>query len=43
MTTGSIMSIPVGNSDSNTSCVTALSSYTGPPGNRRTLFTCSGI
>ncbi|KAI3376433.1 hypothetical protein L3Q82_016448 [Scortum barcoo] len=35
MTMGSIMSVPVGNSDSNTSCVTALSSYTGQPGTRK--------
>ncbi|TKS93326.1 Atrial natriuretic peptide receptor 2 [Collichthys lucidus] len=43
MTMGSIMSAPVGNSDSNTSCVTALSSYTGQPGTRKTLFTCTGV
>ncbi|XP_041821707.1 atrial natriuretic peptide receptor 1-like [Chelmon rostratus] len=43
MTMGSIMSVPVGNSDSNTSCVTALSSCTGQPGTRKTLFTCTGI
>uniref|UniRef100_A0A3Q1DE13 Guanylate cyclase n=1 Tax=Amphiprion ocellaris TaxID=80972 RepID=A0A3Q1DE13_AMPOC len=43
MTMGSIMSIPVANSDSNTSCVTALSSCTGQPGTRKTLFTCTGI
>ncbi|XP_076019064.1 atrial natriuretic peptide receptor 1 [Genypterus blacodes] len=42
MTMGSIMSVPVGNSDSNTSCVTALSSCTGP-GTRKILFTCTGI
>ncbi|XP_037333684.2 atrial natriuretic peptide receptor 1-like [Pungitius pungitius] len=42
MTMGSIMSVPVGNSNSNSSCVTALS-YTGQPGARRTLFTCTGI
>ncbi|KAG7232193.1 hypothetical protein INR49_009452 [Caranx melampygus] len=43
MTMGSIMSVPVGNSDSNTSCITALSSCTGQPGTRKTLFTCTGI
>ncbi|KAM6960253.1 atrial natriuretic peptide receptor 1 [Tautogolabrus adspersus] len=43
MTMGSIMSVPVGNSDSNTSCVTALSSYIGQPGTRKTLFTSTGI
>uniref|UniRef100_A0A3P8TXF9 Guanylate cyclase n=1 Tax=Amphiprion percula TaxID=161767 RepID=A0A3P8TXF9_AMPPE len=43
MTMGSIMSVPVANSDSNTSCVTALSSCTGQPGTRKTLFTCTGI
>ncbi|XP_036967064.1 atrial natriuretic peptide receptor 1-like isoform X2 [Acanthopagrus latus] len=43
MTMGSIMSVPVGNSDSNTSCVTGLSSHTGQPGNRKTMFTCTGI
>uniref|UniRef100_H3CDA0 Guanylate cyclase n=1 Tax=Tetraodon nigroviridis TaxID=99883 RepID=H3CDA0_TETNG len=42
VTMGSIMSVPVGN-DSNTSCVTALSSHTGQAGNRRTLFTSTGI
>ncbi|KAK2863413.1 hypothetical protein Q5P01_002946 [Channa striata] len=43
MTMGSIMSVLVGNSDSNTSCVTALSSYTGQQGTRKILFTCTGI
>ncbi|KAM6909403.1 atrial natriuretic peptide receptor 1 [Xenentodon cancila] len=43
MTIGSIMSVPVGNSDSNASCVTALSSCTGQPGTRKTPFTCTGI
>lgn len=43
VTMGSIMSAPVGNSDSNTSCVTALSSWTGQAGNRRSVFTCTGI
>ncbi|XP_068164905.1 atrial natriuretic peptide receptor 1-like isoform X2 [Antennarius striatus] len=43
VTTASMMSVPVGNSDSNTSCVTALGSYTGQPGNRKTPFTCTGI
>ncbi|KAM8900046.1 atrial natriuretic peptide receptor 1 isoform 2-T2 [Spinachia spinachia] len=42
MTMGSIMSVPAGNSNSTSSCVTALS-YTGQPGARRTLFTCTGI
>ncbi|KAF7650153.1 hypothetical protein LDENG_00130460, partial [Lucifuga dentata] len=42
LTMGSIMSVPVGNSDSNTSCLTALSSCTGP-GTRKTPFTCTGI
>ncbi|KAK1890306.1 Atrial natriuretic peptide receptor 2 [Dissostichus eleginoides] len=40
---GSLMSAPVGNSDSNTSCVTALSCYNGQPGSRKTPFTCTGI
>ncbi|XP_033984162.1 LOW QUALITY PROTEIN: atrial natriuretic peptide receptor 2-like, partial [Trematomus bernacchii] len=43
MTMGSLMSAPVGNSDSNTSCVTALSCYNGQPGSRKTPFTCTGI
>ncbi|XP_061566805.1 atrial natriuretic peptide receptor 2 [Cololabis saira] len=43
LTTGSIISVPAGNSDSNASCVTALSSCTGQPGTRRTPFTCTGI
>ncbi|XP_030287214.1 atrial natriuretic peptide receptor 1 [Sparus aurata] len=43
MTMGSIMSVPVGNSDSNTSCVTGLSTHTGQPGNRKTMFTSTGI
>ncbi|XP_073331589.1 atrial natriuretic peptide receptor 1-like [Pagrus major] len=43
MTMGSLMSVPVGNSDSNTSCVTALSSHIGQPGSRRMMFTCTGI
>ncbi|AWO97321.1 Guanylate cyclase [Scophthalmus maximus] len=43
MTMGSMMSVPMGNSDSNTSCITALSSCTGQPGSRKTLFTCTGI
>ncbi|KAK5848048.1 hypothetical protein PBY51_005701 [Eleginops maclovinus] len=43
LTTGSVMSVPVGNSDSNTSCVTALSCYNGQPGTRKTPFTCTGI
>ncbi|XP_053716281.1 atrial natriuretic peptide receptor 1-like [Synchiropus splendidus] len=43
LTMGSIISCPVGNSDSNTSCVTALSSCTGQPGPRKPLFTCTGI
>uniref|UniRef100_A0A672ZB34 Guanylate cyclase n=2 Tax=Sphaeramia orbicularis TaxID=375764 RepID=A0A672ZB34_9TELE len=42
-TMGSIMSVPVGNSDSNTSCITALSTCTGQPGTRKTQFTCTGI
>ncbi|KAM3842471.1 atrial natriuretic peptide receptor 1-like [Diretmus argenteus] len=42
-TMGSIMSVPVGHSDSNTSCVTGLSSCTGQPGTRKTPFTCTGI
>ncbi|XP_058480562.1 atrial natriuretic peptide receptor 1-like [Solea solea] len=43
LTTGSIMSVPMAHSDSNTSCMTALSSCVGQPGNRKTLFTCTGI
>uniref|UniRef100_A0A3P8UZ15 Guanylate cyclase n=1 Tax=Cynoglossus semilaevis TaxID=244447 RepID=A0A3P8UZ15_CYNSE len=43
LTMGSIMSVVVANSDSNTSCITALSSYTGQPVARKTLFTCTGI
>ncbi|XP_075891647.1 atrial natriuretic peptide receptor 1 [Nelusetta ayraudi] len=44
MTMGSIMSNPPARkSDSNTSCVTALSTCTGQPSNRRTLFTCTGF
>lgn len=43
VTVGSIMSALVGKSDSNTSCLTALSSCTGQAGTRRTLFTCTGI
>ncbi|KAM9827307.1 atrial natriuretic peptide receptor 1 [Neosynchiropus ocellatus] len=43
LTMGSIMSCPVGNSDSNTSCVTALGSCNGQPGARKLLFTCTGI
>ncbi|XP_056884431.1 atrial natriuretic peptide receptor 1-like isoform X3 [Takifugu flavidus] len=43
VTMGSITSVLVENSNSNTSCVTALSSYTGQAGNRKTLFTCTGI
>ncbi|KAK2899468.1 hypothetical protein Q8A73_012597 [Channa argus] len=43
MTMGSIMSVMVGNSDSNTSCITAHSSCTGQQGTRKTLFTYTGI
>lgn len=43
MTMGSIMSVMVGNSDSNASCITALSSCTGQPGTRKTPFTATGI
>lgn len=43
MTMGSIMSAPVLNSDSNASCVTALSTCTGQPGTRKMPFTCTGI
>ncbi|CAJ1048421.1 atrial natriuretic peptide receptor 1-like [Xyrichtys novacula] len=42
-TMGSIMSVPVGNSDSNTSCVTALSSFNGQTGSRKIPFTNTGI
>ncbi|KAG7461783.1 hypothetical protein MATL_G00194710 [Megalops atlanticus] len=43
-TMGSIMSVPNGNSDSNASCVTALSSCTGAVNtSRRQLFTHTGI
>ncbi|KAM4537078.1 atrial natriuretic peptide receptor 1 [Odontesthes bonariensis] len=43
MTTGSLMSVPVGNSNSNASCVTGFSSCTAQPGTRKTPFTCTGI
>ncbi|XP_020567060.1 membrane guanylyl cyclase isoform X1 [Oryzias latipes] len=43
MTMGSIMSVPVGNCDSNTSCLTGLNSCTGQPGTRKTPFICTGI
>ncbi|XP_024144591.1 atrial natriuretic peptide receptor 1 [Oryzias melastigma] len=43
MTMGSIMSVPVGHSDSNTSCLTGLNSCTGQAGTRRTPFICTGI
>ncbi|XP_056299219.1 atrial natriuretic peptide receptor 2-like [Pseudoliparis swirei] len=43
VTMGSTMSVPVGASDSNASCVTGLSCNTAPPGARRTPFTCTGI
>ncbi|XP_005754328.1 atrial natriuretic peptide receptor 1 [Pundamilia nyererei] len=43
MTMGSIMSVPVGNNDSHTSCVSALSTCTGQLGTRKTMFTCTGI
>ncbi|XP_061109244.1 atrial natriuretic peptide receptor 1-like [Conger conger] len=43
-TMGSIMSVPNANSDSNASCVTALSSCTGGPNApRKQLFTHTGI
>ncbi|KAK5618329.1 hypothetical protein CRENBAI_019399 [Crenichthys baileyi] len=42
-TMGSIISVPVGHTDSNLSCVTALSSCTGQPANRKGRFTCTGI
>ncbi|KAM4611664.1 LOW QUALITY PROTEIN: atrial natriuretic peptide receptor 2 [Polymixia lowei] len=41
-TMGSMMSVPAGNSDSHTSCVTALSSCT-QPSSRKTPFTNTGI
>ncbi|XP_028298297.1 atrial natriuretic peptide receptor 1 [Gouania willdenowi] len=43
LTNGSILSVPLRNSDSNTSCVTAVSSCTGQPCSGKTLFTCTGI
>uniref|UniRef100_A0A1A7XTH4 Guanylate cyclase n=2 Tax=Iconisemion striatum TaxID=60296 RepID=A0A1A7XTH4_9TELE len=43
MTMGSMMSVPAGHSDSNTSCVTALGSCVGQPGTRKGPFTCTGI
>ncbi|KAF4096230.1 atrial natriuretic peptide receptor 1 [Onychostoma macrolepis] len=42
-TMGSIMSVPAANSDSNASCVTALSSYTGATTSRKQLYTQTGI
>ncbi|XP_016111881.1 atrial natriuretic peptide receptor 2-like [Sinocyclocheilus grahami] len=43
-TMGSIMNgVPVANSDSNASCVTALSSYTGVTASRKQLYTQTGI
>ncbi|XP_056588336.1 atrial natriuretic peptide receptor 1 [Triplophysa dalaica] len=42
-TMGSIMSVPAANSDSNASCVTALSSYTGVTTTRKQLYTHTGI
>ncbi|XP_043088469.1 atrial natriuretic peptide receptor 2 isoform X2 [Puntigrus tetrazona] len=42
-TMGSIMSVPAANSDSNASCVTALSSYTGVTTSRKQLYTQTGI
>ncbi|XP_056156767.1 atrial natriuretic peptide receptor 2-like [Lampris incognitus] len=42
-TLGSILSVAVANSDSNASCVTAVSSCTAPPSSRKTPFTCTGI
>ncbi|TRZ04018.1 hypothetical protein DNTS_031185 [Danionella cerebrum] len=42
-TMGSIMSVPAINSDSNTSCVTALSSYAGNNTSRKQLYTHTGI
>uniref|UniRef100_A0A8C6M646 Guanylate cyclase n=1 Tax=Nothobranchius furzeri TaxID=105023 RepID=A0A8C6M646_NOTFU len=43
MTMGSIMSVPAGHSDSNTSCLTALGSCIGQPGSRKGPFTSTGI
>uniref|UniRef100_W5L8E5 Guanylate cyclase n=1 Tax=Astyanax mexicanus TaxID=7994 RepID=W5L8E5_ASTMX len=40
---GSIISVPAANSDSNASCVTALSSCTGMPTSRKQLYTHTGI
>ncbi|KAK1803523.1 hypothetical protein P4O66_020742 [Electrophorus voltai] len=40
---GSIISVPAANSDSNASCVTALSSCTGMPNPRKQLYTHTGI
>ncbi|XP_073678888.1 atrial natriuretic peptide receptor 1 [Garra rufa] len=42
-TMGSIMSVPAANSDSNASCVTGLSSYTGVTASRKQLYTQTGI
>ncbi|XP_072314801.1 atrial natriuretic peptide receptor 1-like [Eucyclogobius newberryi] len=41
VTMGSILSAPLGHSESNTSCMTALSYCTG--GAKRTVFTCTGV
>ncbi|XP_043954352.1 atrial natriuretic peptide receptor 1-like isoform X2 [Gambusia affinis] len=43
LTMGSIMSVPAGHTDSNISCVTAISSCTAPPASQRAPFTCTGI
>uniref|UniRef100_A0A3Q3B0S8 Guanylate cyclase n=1 Tax=Kryptolebias marmoratus TaxID=37003 RepID=A0A3Q3B0S8_KRYMA len=43
LTMGSMISVPVGHSDSNTSCVTALSSCMGQSGTRKGPFICTGI
>ncbi|KAL7858929.1 hypothetical protein SRHO_G00140760 [Serrasalmus rhombeus] len=40
---GSIISVPAANSDSNASCVTAVSSCTGMPTTRKQLYTHTGI
>ncbi|XP_061525702.1 atrial natriuretic peptide receptor 1-like [Phycodurus eques] len=43
VTVGSLMSVAVAHSDSNTSCMTALTSCGGQTGSRKTTFTCAGI
>ncbi|XP_031441391.1 atrial natriuretic peptide receptor 1-like [Clupea harengus] len=42
-TTGSVMSVPMANSNSNASCVTAISSCTANPNSRKLPYTNTGI